>query len=100
MFSVFYRYEIIKIYSPGSSLNLYMKININNEYIYSSSPSLSFSLISLLNNCSVVGGNTESTDSISPLRYQQLFSKFRNSTMRLTAFHHIYATAFALLESR
>ena len=37
MFSVFYRYDIIKIFSPGSSLNLCMKININNECVYNSS---------------------------------------------------------------
>ena len=37
MFSVFCCYEIIKIFSPGSSLNLYMKLNRNNEYVYNSS---------------------------------------------------------------
>ena len=37
MFSVFCCYEIIKIFSPGSSLNLYMKLNINNEYVCNSS---------------------------------------------------------------
>ena len=96
--SVFYCYVIIKTFSPGSSLNLYMKININNEYVYNSSSQkfcnqnqchyhkfLHFnifylfivtitlvSLISSLNNCSIAWGNTSSIHWISPLRYQPL----------------------------
>ena len=37
MFSVFYRYKIFEMFSPGSSLNFYMEININNGYVYNSS---------------------------------------------------------------
>ena len=37
MFLDFHCYEIIKIFSPESSLSHNMKININNEYVYNSS---------------------------------------------------------------
>ena len=37
MLLVFHCYEIIKIFSPQSSLIHYMKININNEHVYKSS---------------------------------------------------------------